>query len=422
MHGTGVFNGSSFRCLKSVIAIGLAAVFPAAAFDSSWHALCVQRAGEQFQFTASAWKVMQLGNFSPDFFGPVSEAAAGNPIASRLGALDQANDPQIRGAAIYLHFDNLNGDFHRNADFNSIFDRLLQNTQMALAGYNRLRADARTKNALTLITLGASLHAVQDFYSHSDWVHQNFDATDVKPVPLSGGAVRAPTWFEFRDKHQDPGQWPFVIQSGIYPPPAGVRNTHTHMNHDNSRLTYMEPENPGAGPLLRPQFEYHAAGPVPARADDASAFAHQQFAVNTAIAASVEWINRVEANPDAKKAIESARRWDVNKTDPHLAKELEAGLLTEQALSCAAGKWDGDQPPGDTGLLCRSVLDGKTNSISGGGSKLESEIIGLAATFLMPMALKFTGLFWDVHAKYQILEGLVAGIGSDTGHYVLTKP
>jgi hypothetical protein len=409
-----------FRQLTALLAVAALPVSPAAAFDSYWHAQCVQRVGEQFGFTESAWKIMQLGNFSPDFFGPVSEVASKSPRAAQLPALDQANDPQVRGAAIYLHFDNLSGDFRSNLNFDYLFSRLLQNTQTLLAGYNQLQVDDRTRNALTLITLGASLHAVQDFYSHSNWIHNDFDQTGVKVISLPAGGVRAPTWFEFLDKHKDPGQWPFQVQSGIYPPVPGSRNTHTHMNHDNSRLTYMEPENPG--PLLRRQAEYHGAGPVPARGDDASDLAHQQLAVNTAIAASIEWVTLVESNVAAKKAIESAKSWDLKTRDPHLAKELEAGLLTERALSCAAGKWDGDQPPGDRGFLCRSLLDSKVNSEGGAaGSKLESEIIGLAATFLTPVALKFTGLFWDLHGKYHILEHLTDDIGSDTGHYNLPK-
>ena len=35
----------------------------------------------------------------------------------------------------------------------------------------------------------------------------------------------------------------------------------------------------------------------------------------------------------------------------------------------------------------------------------------------MPVALKFTGLFWDVHGQYHILERLAEGVGSNTGHY-----
>jgi hypothetical protein len=336
-----------------------------------------------------------------------------------LSALDQANDPQVRGAAVFLHFDNLNSDFQGNSNFDYLFNRLLESTQKLIASYNHLPIDDRTRNTLTLVTLGASLHAVQDFYSHSNWIHNDFDRTDVKMVALPSNGVRAPTWFEFRDKHGQPDQWPFPVQSGVYPPIAGARNTHTHMNHDNSRLMYIELENPGQP--LRSQAEYHEAGPVPAHGDDASALAHQQLAVNTAIAASIEWVARVESNPEARKAIASAKRWDLKPRDPRLAKELEAGLLTEMALSCAAGKWDGDDPPGERALLCRSVLDRKANAGAGTTGKLESEIIGMAANLLVPVALRFTGMFWDVHGRYHILEHLAGDIGTDSGHYQFTK-
>lgn len=108
--------------------------------------------------------------------------------------------------------------------------------------------------------------------------------------------------------------------------------------------------------------------------------------------------------------------------DPHLAKELEAGMITEMAISCAAGKWDGDDPPGDPGTLCRSVLERKMNMLgSTTGSELESEIIGLAANLVTPFALKFTGMFWDVHGQYHILEHLAEGVGSNSGHYGFAK-
>jgi len=59
-----------------LLAVAALPVSPAAAFDSYWHAQCVQRVGEQLGLAESAWKIMQLGNFSPDFFGPVSEVAS----------------------------------------------------------------------------------------------------------------------------------------------------------------------------------------------------------------------------------------------------------------------------------------------------------------------------------------------------------
>jgi hypothetical protein len=407
-----------FSALLALIALLVA---PAAGFDSYWHSQCTQRVGEEFGFAEDAWKIMQLGDFSPDFFGPIADFASKSLNSKELQALKQyeSDHPQVRGAAIFLHFDNLNNDVQRNSDFDYLFTQLLKSTRRLLASYRKLDIDERTRKALILVTLGASLHSVQDFYSHSDWVHNDFDKTDVKTVRLATGSLRAPTWFEFRNKHKDPNKWPFHLQSGIYPPTAQVRNTHTHMNHDNSRLMYVESEN---GQPLRSQAEYHNAGPVPARGDDASDLAHQQFAVETAAAASIEWLKKVEENSDAKKAIESAKGWNLKISDPHLAKELQAGIITQMALSCAAGKWDGDDPPGDRGVLCRSVLQRRMNSIANTtGSGLKSEIIGLATNLLMPFALRFTGMFWDIHGEYHVLESLVEGIASNSGHYSLKK-
>jgi hypothetical protein len=418
MHSAAVL-----RKLTAILAVATLFASPAAGFDTYWHSQCSQTVGEQFGFTEDAWKIMQLGNFSPDLFGPVGEVASKNLKGGELDALNQyaGSNAQVRGAAIFLHFDNLDGQLVGNSDFDYMFSQLLQTTRSLLAEYSKMQTDERTRKVLTLVTLGASLHAVQDFYSHSDWIHHDFDKTDAKMIKLPAGSVRAPTWFEFRSKYKNPDKWPFQVKSGIYPPIAGALNTHTHMNHDNSRLMYTESETPGQP--LRSQAEYHNLGPVPAQGDDASNLAHQQLAVATAMAASIEWVNKLRENSDAKKAIDSAKGWNLKISDPRLAEELEAGTLTEKALSCVAGKWDGDNPPGDRGTFCQSVLERKMNAIGGTTvSGLESELMGLAANLAMPLVgLKFTGIFWEVHGKYHILERLAASIGSDSGQYSFTQ-
>ena len=409
------------RRFSALLALASLLTSPAMGFDSYWHTQCTQKVGERFGFAEDAWKIMQLGNFAPDLFGPVADYSSKGLNGKEFEELTryQNANPQVRGAAIFLHFDNLKDDFQHNSDFDYLFTHLLQSTQKLLASYNKLKVDDRTRKALTLVTLGASLHCVQDFYSHSDWTHVDFARTDVKAVKLPSGSLRAPTWFEFRSKYSDPDKWPFRVQSGVYPPLAGARNTHTHMNHDNSRLMYVESEN---GMALRSEAEYHNAGEVPARGDDASNLAHQQLAVDTAAAASIEWVQKVEENADARKAIEAAKNWNLKKSDPHLAKELQAGIMTQMALSCSAGKWDGDDPPGDRGALCRSVLARQMNSAANTtASQLESEIIGLATNLLMPFALKFTGMFWDIHGRYHVLEGLAQDMGSNSGHYAFKK-
>jgi len=69
-------RGLAFRKFSALLAVFALIVSPAAGFDIYWHSQCSQKVGVQFGFTQDAWKVMQLGNLSPDFFGPVSEYAS----------------------------------------------------------------------------------------------------------------------------------------------------------------------------------------------------------------------------------------------------------------------------------------------------------------------------------------------------------
>ena len=155
---------------KLVVLLMLCAVLasPAAGFDSFWHSEATRLAANDFGFSDDARKIMQLGNFSPDFFGPVADLASSHLPIAGLQALNQyvANNGQDRDSAVFLHFDNLFDELNSNSKFDYVFNRLLSNTQAALAFYNKQPGiDGRTRKALVLVTLGASLHAVQDFYS-----------------------------------------------------------------------------------------------------------------------------------------------------------------------------------------------------------------------------------------------------------------
>src|SRR4029078_9348645 len=81
-----------------------------------------------------------------------------------------------------------------NLKFDYLFLRLLTNTQRALDAFNRRTdlSEGHRKIAI-LSTLGASLHMVQDFYSHSDWTHNDFEKIGVPLVKTSWGKMRAPT-------------------------------------------------------------------------------------------------------------------------------------------------------------------------------------------------------------------------------------
>lgn len=420
-----------YRKLMTTITLLLFLRSPAVGFDTFWHVRATSAVAEKFEFSDDARNIMKLGNFSPDLFGPIALYAADHvaPLEREALLAFGVQNADARASAIFLHFDNLAGELNRNSDFDYVFNQLLENTRKQLADYQqRTDLDEATRKTLILVTLGASLHTVQDFYSHSDWIHNNFDKTSVKMVKSGSNVLRAPTWFEVKARLGNPDKWPFQVQSGIYPPIPGARNTHTHMNHDNSRLLYRGEEDPGQ-PLLS-QAQYHNAGPVPARPNDPkSILRHQQLAFDTATAASVEWVLKIEEDPAAKAAIESAKNWQLQTENPKLAQELRAGLAVQLSLSCAAGRWDGEDPPPERGAVCNTInqkagsLTAGTNPLANGAgnvlAQLESKATGLAADIAVPIALRYTGKFWDVHRRYAILQQLSQGFSSETTHYQL---
>ena len=187
------------------------------------------------------------------------------------------------------------------------------------------------------------------------------------------------------------------------------------MNHDNSRLLYTESENPGQP--LRSQAEYHNAGWRP------------REAMIRRISPTSNWLSTRRSRPASNGSRKwkkmrmlgrpsSRKRLESQVAGPKLAKELTAGPAPEMALSCAAGKWDGDGNPRPN---CRSALGRGANALGNNVGPVEAEIIGLAANLFLPFALKYTGMFWDVHGQYHVLERLAGEIGSDSGHYRFKK-
>jgi hypothetical protein len=49
-------------------------------------------------------------------------------------------------------------------------------------------------------------------------------------------------------------------------------------------------------------------------------------------------------------------------------------------------------------------------------------VIGVVTRAAFPLALKYTGKFWDVHRQYHILDSLAQNIGSASRQYVFSKP
>jgi hypothetical protein len=396
-------------------------VSSAAGFDTFWHSAATGAVGREFGFSEHATNILQFANFGgPDFFGPLYDTAGGeiverwskdSPMFAKMNTFlgFRTENLNVRKMAIFMHFDNLNGKLDTNLKFDYLFLRLLANTQRTLDAFNRRTdlSEGHRKIAI-LSTLGASLHMVQDFYSHSDWTHNDFDRLGVPLGKTSWGKMRAPTWFEVRATLGRPDKWPFQVRSGMYPPPAGAPNTHSHMNHDNSQLVYKEDETPGKP--KNSQVRYHMAGPFPA--SDANAKEHQLFAVNSGAGASIEWVRLVTQHPGARAAIDAVRTWDVKAFNPAMLHDMEGALASSLLMSCAAYKWDGFNPAPARVAECKGIL-----GVAPAAQALGASMPGFSGIIPTPY-----NAFWYVQVKLSPVDQLTREFGSQTGDYFFNFP
>lgn len=385
---------SFFLCLFLIV--GYSTV---GAYDTFWHSSACEEVGAQYGFSANAIKALQMGSFSTDYFGPIFSALESNveKISKYVVFRNAVSTSATRAASNFMHFDNLSAKLDRNWKFDYVWSRLLENTQNTIAAYyNNPKLTEEERKILILLTLGSSLHMVEDFYSHSDWIHFDFVKMGFPQQKSSDGSDRAPTWFEVRNKFGHPSatdineNWHFHVSSGIYPPKdnaplssLGVPLSHTTMNHDNSQLYYD----------MASQIKYHNFGAHPAH-DSATASQHQFFAYQTASAASVEWIALLENLPNVRTAIEFARNWGADKLNSHVEDDLEDGLSSIRLASCTMQKWDGNHPPPE-----------RANDCSTG--KLLSHLH-------IP---KMSNVFWGSFPKDSILQKLTYGYSDTTGNY-----
>lgn len=390
-------------------------------FDTFWHSAATGAATREYGFSENAGNIVQFGNFAgPDFFGPLYDAAGGaiverwqnqSPMFAKMNEFMgfRSQNMTVRKNAIFMHFDNLNGKLDTNNKFDYLFLTLLYNTQQTLASLNgRTDLSEGHRKIAILSALGSSMHMVQDFYSHSDWTHNDFSKLGLPLIQMKWGKPRGPTWFEVRAKLGRPDSWPFKVSSGVYPPTPGASNTHSHMNHDNSQLVYKEDENPGQP--KNSQVQYHTGGPFPATASNPQE--HQLFAVNTAAGASIEWVALVMQNPGARAAIESTKSWDVKKFNKAMLHDLEGALGSSLLMSCAVYKWDGFNPVPRRTAECKGII-----ALAPAAQALGATMPGMSGIIPTPY-----NEFWYVQTKLNLVDKLTLALGSATGNYFFNFP
>lgn len=158
------------------------AAAPVLAFDTSSHTDITVDALRAEGFSQSAADIVRLENWLVDLYSQEKKV----PQSGHTGVLER-----LAGAVVFaenwsktlvesvhrLHFDHLN-----EAQVEAEWDRLRRATWV------HARSAVQDRKPLDLLTiLGISLHAVQDFYSHSNWVHTDW---------ASKGYGRVPTWFD----------------------------------------------------------------------------------------------------------------------------------------------------------------------------------------------------------------------------------
>jgi hypothetical protein len=174
-------------------------VFPQAAFafDTGDHYDLTQQALQDEEFAKTPVQIAQVENWLVDFFSNNKPAV------------------EFKDEMAKLHFDNLRS----LQQVRNYWSHLAVNTK------NAVQEAARQNDALKLITLlGISLHAVQDFYTHSNWVetHPRINAT----------SYRTDTWFS------NPPQENLQLYTGYYPKdnpltPKAHGDYKDGLNHDS---------------------------------------------------------------------------------------------------------------------------------------------------------------------------------------------
>jgi hypothetical protein len=259
------------------------------AFDTKWHADATRVAMDQEGFSADARLMCQFGNYLTDYFSGAESKYAEHVPAEIPKQSNKFHGVDERDVA-RLHFDALTSA----AQVEQQWSTLESNTRAALVKW---AADPSVKSGyrpVVLITiLGASLHAVQDFYSHSNWLKR-----------VSSTASPAPIWFEVPAADRAK----LDVKTGWYP------------DGNTPGLLYHRDENKDStGRLLQ-----------------AEAFA-------AASRASSDWVRRiVAATPEVPWATLKAWKAQPANLNGHWLRNADATFVT--TTSILADHWDGNTP------------------------------------------------------------------------------
>ena len=197
------------------IVVGLLLTIPSStsAFDTGHHWEITWNALAREGFSEDAIRVVVLQNWLTDYYGGQDDW-----FVRTLRLSDEKDKLTIKNAT-FLHFDNMRS----TAAATRYWQVLVDSTASQL----HAKLQARDDDPMAILTLlGLSLHAVQDFYSHSTWVERVYASRPDGCAPPHG-TYSSRTWFDAR-----PGE--FTVETGAYPDSNGPRGgRHKDLNKDS---------------------------------------------------------------------------------------------------------------------------------------------------------------------------------------------
>jgi hypothetical protein len=187
--------------LTTVVALGAAA--PALAYDSGPHADMTEDAMAKEGFGVDAIDVARVNNWFVDFY----ENGKKNPFSGHGGFWKRLAAGAIRtegwskavmDAADRSHFDSATTTLFNTEGVTGEWDRLRRAVWT-------LAREARDENdpAKLIAVLGMSLHQVQDFYTHTNWIEPANALGAEGPDWQARNFGSSPTWFDIPQAERD---------------------------------------------------------------------------------------------------------------------------------------------------------------------------------------------------------------------------
>lgn len=313
-----------------VAASVMAVAAPASAFDAGPHSDMTRDAMTSEGFGAAAADVGVVENWFVDYYWNAKENPFSGHAAWYLETLANAKvftieywDPKIIKGTNRMHFDSSIGpDLRTPQGIDREWQRMLKITRDLLADARRFRSPL-----MVLAIVGTSLHTVQDFYAHTNWVETagELGSTD-GPGWTDAGFGTAPTWFDIAKPVRDSKQ----TYSGVKDAPREHGKWLTDTN--GSLAGGLNKDWPG-----RPLYE--------------KAYLSAYFA-------SRQWIGALRTMLDNEALWTSAQRLAA---PARLRDDLTASL----DISKYAGHWQGNGQPCAYAIVFCGDLYGWAGSVLG---------------------------------------------------------